>query len=229
MSPATNPAAAPAPGPTKKPAKVTLPVGQTELATLAEAAATAWQASALPALLWCAKADLGKMAAAYRASLGTADAAGDSLSPTAQRLRELDQTLETSLKYVKNYLVEAFGPAGAKAHYDEFGLGPKGRLPTARPARVLSVGKLLAGLQAHQLAANKYGTAYWQPLADEYARLVQASSATRQAAAGEVGAKNSQEKPLRKVLRALRLSIRANFPDTYAAELRRFGFLSESF
>jgi hypothetical protein len=219
-------ASATAPKPSKAPA---LPIGQLELATLAEAAAVAWAASALPALLWCPKAQLGTMAAAYKASISTADAAGDPLSTTAQRLTELDKELDASLKFVKNYLLEAFGKDGAKARYDEFGIKPNGKLPTARPARSASLTKLLAALLTYKLGTNKYGTAYWQPLATEYAKLAQGSSATRQNASGQVGTKNSQEKPLRKVLRALKLSIRANFPDTFGAELRRFGFLAESF
>ena len=96
-----NPAAAsPAPKPTKAPP---LPWGQFELATLAEAAAVAWAASALPALLWCTKAQLGTMAAAFRASITTADAAADPLGATAQRLDALDKELNASLKFVKNY------------------------------------------------------------------------------------------------------------------------------
>ena len=81
----------------------------------------------------------------------------------------------------------------------------------------------------YDFGANKYGTAYWEPRATEYAGLALGSSTTRQNASGQVGTKNKQEKPLRKVLSALKLSIRANFPDTFETELRRFGFLDESF
>jgi len=205
-----------------------LPAGQPELATLAEAAAKAWAASPLPALLWCPKAQLADLATAYRGSLGAADAAGDTLSPTAQRLRELDRETRASLKFVKRYLAEAHGEEGARAYYDEFGI-PGGSFATARPRRATQLAKLLLALKAHKFDQNKYGTAYWQPLATEYAALAGESSATRQSTSGEVGLKNSQEKPLRKVLRALRLSIRANFPDTFEAELREFGFLAESY
>ena len=230
VSTAASPLAPVSAAKSPKASKASLPDGQSELAALAEAVAVAWEASALPALLWCSKAQLTQMAAAYRASLGTADLAADPLSSTAQRLRALDQEVGASLKFVKNYLLEEFGKAGAKAHYEEFGIqAAGGTLPTARPARAASLAKLLAALKTYKLDKNKYGTAYWQPLAAEYAQLTQESSAIRQTAAGEVGTKNQQEKPLRQVLRALRLSLRANFPDTFAAEQRRFGFLAESF
>jgi hypothetical protein len=44
-----------------------------------------------------------------------------------------------------------------------------------------------------------------------------------------VGTKNTQEVPLRKMLRGPRQHIKTNFPDTYAAEWRHFGFLKESY
>lgn len=208
--------------------KDVLPAGQFELATLAETAAAAWDGSALPGLLWCPKATLRQMAVAYRASLGTTDEADDALSPTAKRLRELDRETSAGVTFVIGYLREKYGRDAAKGYYDAFGF-KGGRFATARPKRAEQLQKLLAALPKHGFDGNKYGTAFWQPLATEYAPLAKTSSDVRQDTASEVGKKNVQEKPLRKVLRALRLSIRANFPDTYAAELRHFGFLAESF
>lgn len=208
--------------------KDVLPDGQFELATLAETAADAWDGSPLPGLLWCPKTKFREMAVAYRASVGTADEADDALSPTAERLRELDRETSAGITFVIGYLKDKYGREVAKGYYDEFGF-KGGRFATARPKRAKQLPKLLAALVKHGFDKNKYGTAFWQPLAAEYAPLAKTSSGVRQDTSSEVGKKNVQEKPLRKALRALRLSIRANFPDTYEAELRHFGFLAESF
>ncbi|GAB3678991.1 hypothetical protein GCM10027594_35830 [Hymenobacter agri] len=63
----------------------------------------------------------------------------------------------------------------------------------------------------------------------EYKPLVKHSSDTRSDASRETGAKNAQEAALRPMLRALRQHIQTNFPTTYAAEWRGFGYLKESY
>jgi hypothetical protein len=42
--------------------------------------------------------------------------------------------------------------------------------------------------------------------------------------AKQTGSKNEAKKLLRKALKALALLLEANFPDTYVAELQRWGF-----
>lgn len=227
MSP-TTPDATPA----KPNKKEVLPTGQRALATLGTAAANAWQASELPALLFVTKAALTAQAAAYDASVGTADAAGDGRSPQAQRIKTLNKLIAKNLGYVKGYLAEDHDEDGGEAFYAEFGIVREGknfRLPAARTARALALGKLLAGLVAHQYDQKKFGTAFWQPIAAEYAALDEASGALRGTASKAVGQKNALEDPLRVALRALVFLIKANYPDvdTQRGVLRAFGFQKE--
>ena len=229
MTPST-PGADGSPKAPKGKTKDVIPFGELELATLGLAAADAWETSPLAALLWCEKARLRTLAKAFKASIETADVADDELSPAAARLTELDQLIDTSLKFVRNYLIEAHGSKkAAKAHYDAFGLTAAGLLRTARPARVEDLTKLVKALKASDYDKSKYGTAYWQALLTEYAPLVATSSAARQGSATETGTKYTQEKPLHQILRALRQHIKTNFPDTYKAELRGFGYLKEGY
>jgi hypothetical protein len=207
-----------------------IPGGELELATLGLAAADAWDASPLPALLWCSKAQLRTAAVAFKASIGTADVADDDLGPAAQRLQELDQQMDNSTKFVRNYLVEEYGSKkAAKAYYDAFGLTPEGQLRDARAARAEDLAKLVKALKASSYDASKYGSAYWKAILDEYAPLAKTSSATRSTSATKTGTKNTQETPLRQMLRALRQHIKTNFPETYKAEWRGFGYLKESY
>ena len=233
MTPAAPGPTGPTPVKAPKPVKDTLPAGEQELATLAGQAADAWNASPLPALLWCSKAELRTAATAFQAGIGTADAAGDPLSPAAARLAELDALVDASLKFVKNHLTEAHGSKTAgQAYYGAFGMAHRGAawgLRTARPARVEDLTKLVAALKASDYDKGKYGTAYWQALLTEYAPLAATSSNTRAASAKQTGAKNVQEAPLRQMLRVLRSHIKNNFPATYAAEWRSFGYLRESY
>ncbi|MDQ2795443.1 MAG: hypothetical protein M3Y12_15760 [Bacteroidota bacterium] len=229
MSPST-PGAAGSPTPKKGKTKDVIPFGELELATLGLAAAAAWEASPLLPLLWCSKAQLRTAAGAFKASVGTADVADDDRSPNAARLGELDSLIEKSLKFVRNFLIEEHDTkAQAKAYYGSFGLTPAGELRTARPARAEDLAKLVAALQTSGYAKGKYGTAFWQPILSEYAPLATASGTGRSDTARASSSKNTQEKPLRQMLRALRQHIKTNFPDTYAAEWRGFGYLKESY
>lgn len=99
----------PAPAAPSGTTKDVMPLGELKLATLGRKAADTWDASPLPALLWCSKAQLRAAVAAFAAGIGTADAGGDAPSPAAARLAELDREIENSLKFVKNYLIEEHG------------------------------------------------------------------------------------------------------------------------
>ncbi|WP_046244905.1 hypothetical protein [Hymenobacter terrenus] len=209
-----------------------LPFGQLELATLAVSAANFWQTSALGDLLWKTKAAFLPQAQAYFDSLDTADAARDDRGPQAQRLRTLDAQIDKALTFVKGYLAEDHDDEADEAYYAEFGIKAEGknqRLPGARPARAKALAKLVAAIHAHGYDERKYGKAFWAPIAKEYVGLVGDRAKTESIAAGETGEKNVQEKPVRKVLKALINLIKAHYPDTYKNVLREFGFQKESY
>jgi hypothetical protein len=209
-----------------------LPVGQLELATLGLGAATFWQTSALGDLLWKTKAAFLTQAQTYFDSLTTTDAADDERSPQARRLRELDVMVNKGVVIVRGYLAEDHPDDADEAFYDEFGITTEGeskRLPKKRPARAKALAKLLLAISAHGYDDRKYGKKYWAPIEKEYRELVAKRRQTEGTASGEVGQKNVQEKPLRKVLKALINLIKAHYPDTYKSVLREFGFQKEGY
>jgi hypothetical protein len=224
----------PAPAGTPRPIRRTnqLPTAEVALAELATTVAGAWQASELPDLLWLSKEDLAAQAADFARHRAAAEAAGDTRTPQAQRLRALDKQLTRGLPFLKSYLAEEHEENEGRAYYPEFGLvkeGGKYTLPAARAERLTALNKLLPALKAHGFDKKKYGTAFWQPLAQEYAQLVQASTATAGERSSKVSAKSQGEQQLRKALGALIHHIKANYPDTFAAQLRAFGFQKESY
>lgn len=207
-----------------------LPLTETRLSQLALTVARHWQDAELPALLWLSKADLLAQAEAYEQHCQDADAAGDGQTPRASRLRTLDKELNAALKHVKNYLKEAYGWETARGYLPAFGISTaRYTLPTRRVERVVALTKLLGALTEHGLADRKYGTAYWQPLCTEYAALVEVSLDSAGQRSGKVGAKVRQERQLRQALRALIHHIKANYPTSYQAQLRLFGFQKESY
>ncbi|WP_400192962.1 hypothetical protein [Hymenobacter sp. B81] len=207
-----------------------LPHNLPALLAVADSVARQWPTSALPELLWLSKAEFAAQVAALAGGHAAADAAGDARSPQVKRLEALDKQLNKSLRYVKGYLAEAYD--APEAYYGEFGIEKRGKvyeLPRARPERVLALGKLVAALPRHGFGTKKFGTAHWQPLATEYAALVQQTTATSGDRSGKVSTKDQGEAQVRKALRALIHHVKAHYPDTWKAELRVLGFQKESY
>jgi hypothetical protein len=207
-----------------------LPDSALALSAVATTAAGAWTASALPGLLWLTKADFGTQAAAFAAACAAADTAGDARSPQSARLKALDKLLNKGLNFVKNYLHE--DQDDEQAYYPEFGITKEGknyRLPTGRTERVAALAKLQQALVKYKYDDKKYGTAYWAPLATEYAALVKASTGTAGEHSTKVDVKVQGEAAIRKGLRALIHHIKANYPDSFEAQLRAFGFQKEKY
>ncbi|MBT9393170.1 hypothetical protein KLP40_08335 [Hymenobacter sp. NST-14] len=224
----------PAPAGTPKPIRRTsqLPASEVALAALATTVAGVWQTSELPDLLWLRKEDLAAQAADFARHRAAAEAASDQRTPQARRLQALDKELARGLSFVKNYLAEEHEENEGRAYYPEFGLvkeGGKYTLPAARAERLTALSKLLRALKTHGFDQKKYGTAFWQPLTQEYARLVQESTATAGERSRQVSAKGQGELQLRKALGALIHHLKAHYPDTFAAQLRAFGFQKESY
>lgn len=202
------------------------------LSVLATTAADAWTTSALPPLLWLSKAEFTALTAAYAQGRDAADAAGDQRTPQSTRLKQLDKLFDKNLRYVKGYLAEAHDEDEGRSYYPEFGITRENKtyvLPRARAERVKALNKLLLALKAHDLDKKKYGTALWQPLVQEYAELVQASTDTAGQRSAKVSGKDQHEAQVRKALRALIHHLKANYPDTFEAQLRLFGFQKESY
>jgi hypothetical protein len=213
------PAAAPAPKPVQRASQ--LPDTALALSAVATTAAGAWTGSELPSLLWLAKADFKAQTEAFAAACAAADAAGDARSPQAARLKALDELLDKGLNFVKNYLHE--DQDDDQAYYPEFGITKEGknyRLPTGRTERVAALTKLQAALVKYKYTDKKYGTAYWAPLATEYAALVEASTGTAGEHSTKVDVKVQGDAAIRKALR---------YPDSFEAQLRAFGFQKEKY
>ncbi|MBG8556388.1 hypothetical protein [Hymenobacter guriensis] len=232
MSTTSSNSAAASPTPASKPVRRArqLPDAALALSELATTAAGKWQGAELPALLWLTKADFAAQATAFATACTAAGAAGDTRSPQAARLKALDKQLDSALAFVKNYLKEEF--PDAKAYYAEFGIEKfnKGyRLSKDRTERTAALTKLLAALVKYKFDKKKYGTAFWQPLATEYASLVSASTEAAGSLSGKVSTKVQGEEKVRKALRALIHHLKANYPDSFEAKLREYGFQKESY
>ena len=86
-----------------------------------------------------------------------------------------------------------------------------------------------AGLVEHGFDGKEYGAAFWTPIQIQYASLLTQAIAMDGAVSTKVSSKNTLKDAVRKTLNSLIFVIKGNFPDTYKAELRAWGFQKEKY
>lgn len=111
--------------------------------------------------------------------------------------------------------------------YSQFGIkkdNDRYRMPDDRNDRKNALKMMLDALAANGFDGNKYGAAYWTPLKVEYETLYDKSVEIDSDVTGKVSVKNQLIEKIIKTLKAIVHLIKANYPDTFDAELRKWGF-----
>ncbi|MBF9223126.1 hypothetical protein [Hymenobacter ruricola] len=222
----------PTPTPNTPTPTPTIPTDLRGQADLALRLKDAWPATPELVFLWTTAAEYGPKAVAFEAAVTARETAGQLRPQVTGDLRALDAKMEDGLNYVKGYLAEKFTKARAKEHYAQFGIvtyRDSYILPADQGERLKALDKLLDALAATGLGARDYGTAFWQPLRDQYAT---ATGQATQAAQGVTKAIADRE-PLHayvlEVLQAMLSLLDAQYrdPKARAAKRRELGYLDE--
>lgn len=194
--------------------------------------AAAWKKNPQLTLVYTTQAAFEAAALAFAAHLQARQAADAPRGPLSNRLTAIRDQFAEALPYIKSALLPIFKKAGVEAAYPGFGIGRHDggwQFSADRLLQQDDYDKCVAGLRAQGLTTGDYGADTLAPLAQEfratYARLVALDADTSQA----VGQKNQGKPYLKKVAKSLRRLLEANYPDTYAQELRTWGLQKEKF
>lgn len=233
MNPST-----PTPKPARSRAARNIPEAAKALSELLDLAVAEWKTRPQLTLAWTTQPATQALADTLRQGLRDTGTAQDAIAPGVLRLQQLDALIDGGkdtgkLKYVRKALALQYDEENdGRAYYGEFGIAKVGStytLPRDRAERAEALTKLVAALPKHGLDKTKYGVKFWQPIADEYNALQPKAAQAVGARATEVGSKNTALDQARAFLVALLLLLEANYPQTYKAERRQFGFLKESY
>jgi hypothetical protein len=230
------------PTPKTTPARITrnIPQAAKALSELLDLAVAEWKTRPRLTLEWTTQPLVQTLADTLRQSLRATGSAHDAIGPGAARLRQLDELIDGpkeqgKLKYVRKALALQYDEENdGRAYYGEFGIVKEGStytLPSDRAERAEALTKLVKALAnpQHGLSKTKYGVAFWQPIAEEYNELQPKAAQAAGTLSAEAGDKDTYAAQARAFLVALLLLLEANYPKTYKAERRRFGFLKESY
>jgi hypothetical protein len=208
-----------------------LPDSDVNVADVAQKVAENWLNKSLK-LEWITAVEFKKIVDDFTNNLQSRKNEGLTRPQITQRLKELDKAIDYDIVYVKNYLTEEVGRGNESPYYAQLGIEKVGsmyKLPSDRKNKVSSLNILLKGIKDRGYADRQYGVAYWQPLIAEYNTLLTEAGNKDGVVSNKVNEKNKSKEKVLKVLNALIYLIRANYPDSYASELRFWGFQKEKY
>ncbi|MDO7875179.1 hypothetical protein Q5H93_10590 [Hymenobacter sp. ASUV-10] len=223
----------------KSRAKSYLPEGQVALAALGLAVAPKYAAdvAALPGfgLIWTKPDDLSALATDTHAKVGEAGSTQANRTPNAEAIDKLDAEIMQRLGNVRNYLEGAYedendeivrgylAQLGFKLQYGSY------MFPRGQDDRLAALDQLLLGLVKHGIGGKKYGLAYWTDMRQRYSQALTTAGNDSGTVSTVVDRKNELLDQLREILTGIYYLLRAQFPKSWKAKLRAYGFQEEGY
>lgn len=217
---------------TAKSKKGALPATDTDFGNVAATVAAKWNETPNIVLLWTDATEFATTAAAYNTELSMRNTIGGGRPQITQALKEIEGTMDNALLYVKGYVVDKYKKESAPSYYPAFGIehkSPRYIFPIDQNKRLASFELMLTGLADNGFNDKEYGKSFWTDIKTRYALLINQASSADGTISSKVSSKNGYRESLKKALNSLIMAIKANYPDTYKAELRVWGFQKEKY
>ncbi len=203
-----------------------------DLKDLGLTVAGTWKQNPQITLVWTTQPVFEGQIVQFQTTLSERYTTGGGRSPITSELKELDKKADDGLVYVKDMFKEKYGKSNLSAYYPQLGLikiRNAYKFPVDRNLRRESFKQLLLALTAHGFDAEKYGTAYWQPIYTRYDELMKAATDTDSLIAEKVKVKNQLREEILLTLNSLIHIVKGNYPKDYKSVLREWGFQKEKY
>lgn len=215
--------------PKKANKKGQVPEPQFDLQTTAQSVLEKWKNTPQITLNWVKVADFEVLITKFNTLLGEKTSVGSKRATQTHTLGELDKQIDKAVEQIKIAVFAKFGKEKGKAYFSEFGIGKQGKnpsykLPGDRNQRLNVLSLLAKAVAEHQIETPDFKADFFQSILGDYQGAFNATQSTDSSIATSVGNKNEVKKQIKEVLQSLVLVIRANYPKTYASELRGWGF-----
>lgn len=224
-APGSNPAKA------KKAPKSNVPKADANFSTTVTDVNTAWVANPHITLAWLTQAEFAAKASLYSTTLGERKGTGAQRPAVTSDLKIIDKKLDEGIDWIKSYLGGDFGK-NATAQYAKFGIEKVGshyKLPVDRDKRQKALALVLPALAAQGYNGKEFGKAYFTPLITNFNNVYGNAKTTDSNVSGLVSDKNVLKAELTKALKCLIKVLEGNYPDTFKATLRKWGFQKEKY
>jgi hypothetical protein len=153
-------------------------------------------------------------------------------SPISHEISELNDVIDQKLGNLKGYLIGKFGHKEASSHYGRFGIEHKGtafRMSRASEDRRRALDMLISAIDEYDIPNSDYGKDYWTDIRTRFNALIDRSGASAGLISQNVAEKNLLAEEVLMTMNALIALNKANFPKTWQAEIRAWGFQKEKY
>lgn len=208
-----------------------IPNKDSDFATLTESVTNKWKDMPQFTLIYTTQPLFADKSSLFKKTLLSRENIGADRSPLTKTLDNKDLEMNKGIGFVKGYLKEKYDD-NATAYYALFGIQKKGKnysLPIDRDKRIDALELIVKNIDKEGFGDKKYGNAYWAKLKEEYTELFTNANKTDGKVSSDVGIKKQLKTELKEVLNSIIHLIIANYPKTWEAELRNWGFIKESY
>jgi hypothetical protein len=209
-----------------------VPVKDADFKNVALAIANTWDATPGITLVWINAPQFRNLVTNYGTDLSERLSSGGDRPSQTFNLNQLDNLSNEAVKELRVYIQNKYKTTGAEAQYARYGIVKENRswgLPKDRNKRVESVNLTIYALNKDGFGDLEYGTQFWTDIQHGYVIGLKNANANDSIISGKVSSKNELKKIIQKTMIALRYVIRGNYPDTYAAEFRKWGWQKEDY
>lgn len=220
------------PTPGKKPVKkAAIPQTDIDLGAVAVQVTAKWADNDWLKLQWTSQAEFKNVVHHYTTELSERMQIGSARPAVTAALRQAELEMDRGMRFVKAYLFEKYGTA-AKDHYHAFGLVKVGKsltLPRDQNQKAEALSIAFQAISSEGFDEKQYGSAYWQEKINAYNALLLQAKNIDSDVASKVGHKNEYRNTVIRGLNSIILALKSNYPETYTAEIRSWGFQKEKY
>ena len=212
--------------------KPSMPVADSDFLATHRLVANTWLATPAITLIWANATDFNTMVGDYGTALGERRSAGGDRPSNTNTLETLDAKIEEAVIEVKTYIEGKFKKKNAPSEFPRYGMVhryQRYQLPYDRQERFDSLDMMIAAIATDGFGANDFGTAFWTAMKADYKAAMKAAVDTDSKVSSKVSSKGQLKKDIQKIAVALRLVIRGNYPETYKAVYREWGWQKEDY
>ncbi|MEC4048794.1 hypothetical protein OX284_005080 [Flavobacterium sp. SUN046] len=215
----------------KSTSKGNIPSADVDLVMVATEVAAKWAIKPEIVLVWITVVEFAAKTGQLKTVFESRTLVGSERPQITEQLKTLDRKINKHLRYVKNYIEEKFKDA-ALSYYPSFGIVYQSKsyiLPKDRNSRSEALNLMVNALTENNLDEKEFGTDFWTAIRTEYNLLIGRAVTNDGQVAIKVGSMAALKKEIRLTLNCLINAIKANYPVSYKAELRDWGFQREKY
>jgi hypothetical protein len=211
--------------------KSKLPNKDNDFGALAKSANAKWKTMPAITLMYITQAQFEAKVNLFASTLGNRQTTGGKRSPLTVQLKNKDTLINKGLSGIKTYLKDKY-EGDAISYYASFGIvkmGKNYKLPDDRDKRKDVLDIIITAIATEGFGSEKYGTTFWTQMKTDYTKLLKDASDSDSSVSSDVGKKTVLKDEIEEVLNSIIYLIKGNYPKTWEAELRNWGFLKEHF